>query len=227
MDKRPSNITSSNIKDNSDNKEHHSVLGEEPLDFSVKKDKETKPEKSNTSAKIAEDIENRIHRTPVKQYLKNMIYKQEIKSESDEHDSQDQTTQDDASDSSVNYTTSDENEETQLPYQVSILRVPSSIYSGIPLNLSRNMPMSRPNHANRRPRSNRGGVPDKEKDARYWERRRKNNEAARRSRDARRAKEDEIAIRAAMLEQENLRLRVEVAALKNDIEKLRYMLKNE
>ncbi len=29
----------------------------------------------------------------------------------------------------------------------------------------------------------------------YWERRRKNNEAAKRSRDARRAKEDEIAIR--------------------------------
>ncbi|CAF1094323.1 unnamed protein product [Didymodactylos carnosus] len=33
------------------------------------------------------------------------------------------------------------------------------------------------------------------KDEAYWERRRKNNEAAKRSRDARRAKEDEIAIR--------------------------------
>jgi len=33
------------------------------------------------------------------------------------------------------------------------------------------------------------------KDDAYWERRRKNNEAAKRSRDARRAKEDEIALR--------------------------------
>lgn len=36
---------------------------------------------------------------------------------------------------------------------------------------------------------------DGEKDDAYWERRRKNNEAAKRSRDARRAKEDEIALR--------------------------------
>ncbi|XP_003380252.1 basic region leucine zipper family protein [Trichinella spiralis] len=58
----------------------------------------------------------------------------------------------------------------------------------------------------------------------YWERRRKNNEAAKRSRDARRAKEDEIAVRAALLEQENMRLRIEVAALKAETEKLRQML---
>ena len=37
--------------------------------------------------------------------------------------------------------------------------------------------------------------PNAIKDDAYWERRRKNNEAAKRSRDARRAKEDEIAIR--------------------------------
>lgn len=55
----------------------------------------------------------------------------------------------------------------------------------------------------------------------YWERRRKNNEAAKRSRDSRRAKEDEIAIRAAFLEQENLRLRVELAALRQQTAKLR------
>ncbi|OUC39907.1 basic region leucine zipper [Trichinella nativa] len=62
------------------------------------------------------------------------------------------------------------------------------------------------------------------KDEAYWERRRKNNEAAKRSRDARRAKEDEIAVRAALLEQENMRLRIEVAALKAETEKLREML---
>lgn len=64
------------------------------------------------------------------------------------------------------------------------------------------------------------------KDEAYWERRRKNNEAAKRSRDARRAKEDEIAIRAAFLEQENLKLRVEVASLKSETAKLRCMLYN-
>jgi hypothetical protein len=45
-------------------------------------------------------------------------------------------------------------------------------------------------------------------------------------RDMRRAKEDEIAIRAALLEQENLKLRVEVASLKTETAKLRCMLYN-
>ncbi|XP_064485523.1 protein giant-like [Ornithodoros turicata] len=70
----------------------------------------------------------------------------------------------------------------------------------------------------------RGRLPEDLKDEAYWERRRKNNEAAKRSRDARRAKEDEIAIRAAFLEQENLKLRVEVAGLKNEMSKLRCLL---
>ena len=55
----------------------------------------------------------------------------------------------------------------------------------------------------------------------YWERRRKNNEAAKRSRDQRRAKEDEIAIRAAFLEQENLRLRVEMSRMREELTKLK------
>ncbi|CAF1550672.1 unnamed protein product [Rotaria sordida] len=59
------------------------------------------------------------------------------------------------------------------------------------------------------------------KDDAYWERRRKNNEAAKRSRDARRAKEDEIALRAAWLEQENLKLRLENAHLKQENVQLR------
>lgn len=70
----------------------------------------------------------------------------------------------------------------------------------------------------------RGKLPDDLKDEAYWERRRKNNEAAKRSRDARRAKEDEIAIRAAFLEQENIKLRVEITALKNEMSKLRCLL---
>ncbi len=61
----------------------------------------------------------------------------------------------------------------------------------------------------------------------YWERRRKNNDAAKRSRDTRRAKEEEIAIRAALLEQENLKLRAQVAVLKNETAKLHFMLFNQ
>jgi hypothetical protein len=69
-------------------------------------------------------------------------------------------------------------------------------------------------------------VPEEKKDDAYWERRRKNNEAAKRSRDARRHKEEEIAMRAAFLEQENLKLRAQVAILKNETAKLHYMLYN-
>ena len=45
-------------------------------------------------------------------------------------------------------------------------------------------------------------VPDELKDDKYWARRRKNNMAAKRSRDARRMKENQIAQRANFLEKE-------------------------
>jgi len=45
-----------------------------------------------------------------------------------------------------------------------------------------------------------------EKDIRYWEKREKNNVAARRSREARRLKENQIALRTAYLEKENFEL---------------------
>ncbi|KAH7959740.1 hypothetical protein HPB49_013455 [Dermacentor silvarum] len=63
----------------------------------------------------------------------------------------------------------------------------------------------------------RSRLPETEKDSAYWERRRKNNEAAKRSRDARRAKEDEIAIRVAFLEHENSRLIYEVTKLRAEL----------
>lgn len=55
------------------------------------------------------------------------------------------------------------------------------------------------------------------KDSAYYERRRKNNVAAKKSRDRRRIKEDEIAIRAAFLERENLELKIELAAAKRQL----------
>ena len=53
------------------------------------------------------------------------------------------------------------------------------------------------------------------------ERRKKNNEAAKRSRDARRAKEDEVSIRAAFLEQENIQLKWDVTKLRAEVTKIR------
>ncbi|XP_064622236.1 transcription factor ces-2-like [Lineus longissimus] len=69
-------------------------------------------------------------------------------------------------------------------------------------------------------------TPEDSKDNSYWERRRKNNEAAKRSRDTRRQKEEHVAMKAAYLEQENLKLRAQVALLKNETAKLHFMLYN-
>ena len=69
-------------------------------------------------------------------------------------------------------------------------------------------------------------VPDDMKDGAYWEKRKKNNDSAKRSREARRMKEEQIAMRVVYLEQENLQLRTEVSLLKSEIEKLRCMLYN-
>ncbi|XP_023713879.1 hepatic leukemia factor isoform X2 [Cryptotermes secundus] len=59
-------------------------------------------------------------------------------------------------------------------------------------------------------------VPDDLKDEKYWARRRKNNMAAKRSRDARRVKENQIALRAGFLEKENMGLRQELDRLKKE-----------
>uniref|UniRef100_A0A9J8DKY1 TEF transcription factor, PAR bZIP family member b n=1 Tax=Cyprinus carpio carpio TaxID=630221 RepID=A0A9J8DKY1_CYPCA len=59
-------------------------------------------------------------------------------------------------------------------------------------------------------------VPEDAKDEKYWSRRKKNNVAAKRSREARRLKENQIAVRATFLERENAALRQEVAELRKD-----------
>ncbi|CAL8302449.1 unnamed protein product [Lota lota] len=59
-------------------------------------------------------------------------------------------------------------------------------------------------------------VPEERKDEKYWNRRNKNNVAAKRSRDARRLKENQITVRAAFLERENTVLRSEVAELRKE-----------
>ncbi|XP_001650592.2 hepatic leukemia factor isoform X4 [Aedes aegypti] len=67
-------------------------------------------------------------------------------------------------------------------------------------------------------------VPDDMKDDKYWARRRKNNMAAKRSRDARRMKENQIALRAGYLEKENMNLHREVEQLKQENMELRARL---
>ncbi|XP_061830469.1 TEF transcription factor, PAR bZIP family member b isoform X2 [Nerophis lumbriciformis] len=59
-------------------------------------------------------------------------------------------------------------------------------------------------------------VPNEQKDDKYWSRRKKNNVAAKRSRDARRLKENQITVRASFLERENAALRQQVGELRKD-----------
>jgi len=59
-------------------------------------------------------------------------------------------------------------------------------------------------------------VPDDCKDDKYWSRRKKNNVAAKRSRDARRVKENQIAMRAAYLEKENVAMKEELNKFKEE-----------
>ncbi|XP_012684989.1 D site albumin promoter binding protein a [Clupea harengus] len=67
-------------------------------------------------------------------------------------------------------------------------------------------------------------VPDEQKDEKYWCRRVKNNEAAKRSRDARRLKENQISVRASFLERENGALRQEVADMRKELGRCRNIL---
>lgn len=64
-----------------------------------------------------------------------------------------------------------------------------------------------------RSRSEKRPIPVDLKDEKYFERRRRNNVAAKKSRDVRKYREDEIATRAAFLEKENAILRAQMATL--------------
>uniref|UniRef100_A0A452HHQ3 BZIP domain-containing protein n=1 Tax=Gopherus agassizii TaxID=38772 RepID=A0A452HHQ3_9SAUR len=57
-------------------------------------------------------------------------------------------------------------------------------------------------------------ISDEKKDASYWEKRRKNNEAAKRSREKRRFNDLVLESRVLALNEENLRLKTELLQLK-------------
>ncbi|VDK47515.1 unnamed protein product [Dibothriocephalus latus] len=64
-------------------------------------------------------------------------------------------------------------------------------------------------------------TPTEAKDAMYWEKRWKNNAAARRSRQSRRAKESELSEYAQHLEAANALLQAEISALRQELAKYR------
>lgn len=74
-------------------------------------------------------------------------------------------------------------------------------------------------------KSRKNFVPDNLKDDKYWARRHKNNIAAKRSREARRLKENQIVLRASYLEKENNSLKEDVMRLKAENDMLKSQLK--
>ncbi|XP_060077322.1 hepatic leukemia factor-like [Ylistrum balloti] len=76
----------------------------------------------------------------------------------------------------------------------------------------------------KRPRSEKKAFPSEQKDSKYFERRKRNNLAAKKSRDARKSREDEISIRASFLEKENAILRAQVATLREEANSLKQLL---
>lgn len=67
-------------------------------------------------------------------------------------------------------------------------------------------------------------VPEEQKDDKYWERRRKNNVAAKRARDAQRIKMNQIMVRTAWLEKENEKLSAKLAESLEEQERLKERL---
>ena len=76
----------------------------------------------------------------------------------------------------------------------------------------------------KRPRSEKKPIPSDQKDNKYFERRKRNNQAAKKSRDARKQREDDIAIRAVFLEKENAVLRAQTATLREEAHSLKQAL---
>ncbi|XP_072174366.1 uncharacterized protein [Diadema setosum] len=73
-------------------------------------------------------------------------------------------------------------------------------------------------------RGNKRTIPVEEKDERYFERRKRNNQAAKRSRDARKTREEQVGQRANYLEKENEILRAQLNTLRDEANSLRLLL---
>jgi leukemia factor-related protein len=67
-------------------------------------------------------------------------------------------------------------------------------------------------------------TPEEQKDSRYWDKRAKNNFAAKRSRETRRMRENQIVLRANYLEKENVALKKVLKKLKEENDELKKIL---
>ncbi len=76
------------------------------------------------------------------------------------------------------------------------------------------------------PKRMRNPVPDNKKDDKYWQRRQKNNMAAKRSREMKKRKIDEELVQAQEAISENAQLKQEIEVLKAEISSLRRLLKD-
>lgn len=101
---------------------------------------------------------------------------------------------------------------------------PNSMYQFDPSNVRFNEEELKPQPI--MTKSRKTFVPETMKDGRYWARRAKNNVAAKRSREARRLKENQIFLRANYLEKENSVLRESIDRLSEENERLREELQN-
>ena len=101
---------------------------------------------------------------------------------------------------------------------------PNSVYQFDPSNVRFNEEELKPQPI--MTKSRKTFVPDTMKDGRYWARRAKNNVAAKRSREARRLKENQIFLRANYLEKENSVLKESIDRLSEENERLRDQLQN-
>lgn len=76
----------------------------------------------------------------------------------------------------------------------------------------------------RRPRGEKKPIPEDLKDGKYFERRKRNNLAAKKSRDQRKVRESQVCQRATLMEKENAVLRAQVGTLRDEAGSLRSLL---
>ncbi|XP_022084663.1 uncharacterized protein LOC110976033 [Acanthaster planci] len=91
------------------------------------------------------------------------------------------------------------------------------------IDMMSNMPTQCTSSSTKR-RNSKRPVPDTEKDEKYFERRSRNNMAAKRSRDSRKRREDQVSMRANFLQKENDILRAQLATLRQEANSLKQLL---
>ncbi|CAL8097838.1 unnamed protein product [Calicophoron daubneyi] len=92
--------------------------------------------------------------------------------------------------------------------------------SGLPESVT--MTLSLPSKVG--PTRKKSHVPPEQKNEKYWNRRMKNNASAKRSRDARRMMENQVYMKAVLLEQENAEMKLEISRLTAENQTLRQLL---